>query len=190
MKQKHLWGSSHFRIASYQCQQGGSFSWTGQKQSTQQHGKAHSSKSLSLNPSRKQEDPECTEYVAAITYLMHNTDSQSSRMAEVYNLIARNTCKALPKWTFGPSSSAWTKRQKKGNPVPRGVATSSENSELHENTPLKLHALQYRMYHWVHRKKEGSLETLPCSKAQKVENFHKDKQALILCYRWLSAAVK
>lgn len=68
---------------------------------------------------------------------------------------------------------AWTIGQKKGHAVPLDTATSSENSELYETTPLKLHAAQYHMYHQVHRKNDGSLEK-SCSTAQKVENFLKD----------------
>lgn len=52
------------------------------------------------------------------------------------------------------------KGAKKGNTVPLGIATLSENSERYETTPLKLHLLQYHMYHQVHRKNEGSSEKL------------------------------
>lgn len=101
-------------------------------------------------------------------------DAQSTRTVKVSNLITRNTCTPLPKWTFGWSFSTWTKGQKNRNPVPLGIAPPSENSKLYKTTPLKLHELQYHMYHQVHRKNEGSLEKLSCSTAQKVENFHKD----------------
>lgn len=46
----------------------------------------------------------------------------------------------------------------------------SKNSKLYEITPLRLHALQYHMYHQVHKKNEDFLGK-SCSMAQKVENF-------------------
>lgn len=50
------------------------------------------------------------------------------------------------------------------------IATPSKTSKLHEITPLKLHALQYHMYHQVPKKNKGFLGK-SCSMVQKVENF-------------------
>lgn len=112
-------------------------------------------------------------HLAHLSYhtLVHNTkDSQSTKMVKVSNLIARNTSISLPKWTSGWSSSTWTKGQKKRNPA---YLYLQKTSDLYEITPLKLHALQYHMYHQVHMKNESFLGKT-CSMAQKVENFHQE----------------